>query len=81
MHPNRTANPKAKCPRVKDKDLTEMIKKAWNAGWWCEKRPSNYVLCWPPDGQSRAVRVVSTPRGHRAVPNTRAAFARLGLEV
>lgn len=77
-HPKRLASPSAKRPTVKNKDLDAMIAKAWEAGWWAEKRGNNHVLCYPPDG-GQMVTMPSTPSDHRSVPNTRSLFRRSGL--
>jgi hypothetical protein len=79
MHPKRTANPTAKCPRVSDKDLRAMVKAAWTAGWWCSKQPRGHVKCYPPTG--KMVIVSNTPSDHHTIPNTRAAFRRQGLMI
>lgn len=78
IHPKRLAAPNVRAPKVVDKDLNKMIKAAHDAGWWCEKRPSNYVFCWHPNG-SDFVRVVSTPKKQSTIRNIRAEFKRKGL--
>lgn len=81
LHPKRTANPDAKCPKAKDKQIRPLVQAAWDAGWWCEVKRTNYIHCWPPDGRKMVI-VPSTPhtRGHRFA-NLRAAFRQSGLNV
>lgn len=81
MHPKRQANPSARCPKVRDKEMSRMIAAAWAAGWWCEQRATGHVFCWPPDGDTAAVLVASTPSDYRGAKNTRAEFRRRGLTV
>jgi hypothetical protein len=52
LHPKRVANPSAKCPKAKDKDIRPLVKAAWDAGWWCEVKRTNYIECWPPGAAS-----------------------------
>lgn len=80
MHPKRKANPTAKRPKVKDKQLDAMVAKAWAEGWWCRPTGSGHVFCYPPDG-GRMVDVANTPSDRRTVPNTRSYFRRSGLEL
>ena len=84
-HPRRTEYPRASCPRVKDDQLQDMIEKAWEADWWCEKAENGHVQCyeWPiTDGtRGRIVTVANTPSDHRTVPNTRSTFRRAGLNL
>jgi hypothetical protein len=81
LHPKRVANPSAKCPKAKDKDIRPLVKAAWDAGWWCEVKRTNYIECWPPGG-GKFVQVPSTPhtKGHR-LKNLRQEFRRAGLDV
>jgi hypothetical protein len=69
----------AKRPRAREKDLDKLVKKAWDAGWCCIERKSNYILCYPPDGDQGPVVVKCTPSGSRYLKKVRAAFARAGL--
>jgi len=80
MHPKRLANPQAKRPKVKDKQLDAMIEKAWTAGWWADKRTNGHVMCYSPDG-GKMVDVANTPSDWRTVPNTRSYFRKSGLKV
>lgn len=81
MHPKRIANPDATCPRAKDKDIRPLVQAAWDAGWWCELKRSNYIQCWPPDGR-KPVTVPSTPhKKGRRFDNLRGEFRRAGLNV
>lgn len=80
LHPKRLAHHDAKCPRASKKEYRPLVKAAWNAGWWCEKRGSNYIHCYPPD-DGEVVIVKSTPSGSRTLENTKARFRRSGLDV
>jgi len=83
VHPKRKANPSQKCPRVKDKQLNEMVAAAWVAGWWCEKRAkTGHVMCYSTDAaKGKMVLVANTPSDHRTIPNTRSALRRAGLNL
>ena len=74
------ANPPPKRPRARNKDLDKMVKLAWDAGWRCELRRSNYILCYPP-GDGPPVIVKSTPSEARYPKNLRAQFKRAGLDL
>jgi predicted RNase H-like nuclease len=79
-HPKRLANQKATRPRHSKKDYDALVAAAWDAGWWCETRGSNYIACYPPDG-SAFVMVPSTPSSQRTLRNLRSRFKRAGLDV
>ncbi len=70
-----------KRPKARQKDLDKLVKKAWEAGWRCERRKSNYVLCYPPGEDQGPVVVKCTPSEGRYLKNLRAAFERAGLEL
>jgi hypothetical protein len=80
VHPKRKENPQARCPRVRSKDLSELIAAAWAAGWWCETKKKGHVMCYSPDGD-KMVLVAGTPSDHHTVDNTRSTFRRAGLNV
>lgn len=80
MHPKRLQNPTARRPKVKDRDMNELVASAWACGAWCERGGTNHVKVYPPDG-SRMVMIPSTPSDHRTVRNKRAALRRGGLSV
>lgn len=80
MHPKRRKNPKAKRPKVKVKELDELVEAAWEAGWWCERAGNKHVKCYPPS-DSRMVPVPSTPSDWRTVRNKRSQLRRSGLNV
>lgn len=69
-----------KRPQARRKDLDQLVKRAWDAGWRCERRKSNYIACFPPDGGAPVI-VKSTPSGSRYLKNLRKAFERAGLEL
>jgi hypothetical protein len=79
MHPKRAANPDAKRPRVRNREMDALIALAWEAGWWCERGGRNHVKCFPPNN-SRMVPIPSTPSGSRTAANKLAALRRGGLE-
>jgi hypothetical protein len=84
VHPKRTANPNADCPKPKDKELRAMVLAAWNSGWWCEWTKKNHVSCCSipqDDSRGQIVLVANTPSDHRTVPNTRSQFRRAGLKI
>ena len=78
MHEKRLANPNAKRPTVKNKELDKMIEKAWAEGWWADYRSNGHVMCYAPNG-GNTVLVANTPSDHRTVPNTKSYFRRAGL--
>ena len=51
LHPKRRENPDATCPRHPDKDIRRVVQAAWDAGWWCERKRTNYIVCRPPGGR------------------------------
>ncbi len=79
MHPRRRANPSAKRPRHARKDYDALVKAAWEAGWWCERKGTNHIACYPPGGAY--VMMPSTPSGSRTLANVRAKLRRAGLAV
>jgi hypothetical protein len=72
--------PPPKRPKAREKDLDKLVKQAWDAGWRCEERRSNYIFCYPP-GDSPPVVVKCIPSEGRYLKNLRAAFKRAGLEL
>lgn len=80
MHEKRRQKPDAKRPKARRKDYDALVKAAWEAGWWCERRGSSYIRCYPPDG-TEWVTVKQTPSGSRTLENTKAQFRRRGLDV
>lgn len=77
MHPKRAANPDAKRPTVRNRDMDALIVLAWDASWWCERGGKNHVKCFPPN-DSRMVPIPSTPSGSRTAANKLAALRRGG---
>jgi hypothetical protein len=69
-----------KRPKAPDKDIDKYVKKAWDAGWRCVLRRSNYIQCYPPDG-GEPVTVKCTPSEGRYLKNLRGAFKRAGLDL
>lgn len=74
------STPSPSRPKASNKDLDKYVQKAWSAGWHCVRRRSNYIQCYPPNGDP-PVTVKSTPSGNRYEKNLRAAFKRAGLDV
>jgi hypothetical protein len=79
LHPRRRGAPTAKRPRHANKDYDALIRAAWDAGWWCERRGTNHIACHPHEGAF--VMVPSTPSGSRTLANVRAKLRRAGLAV
>lgn len=80
LHPLRIANPTARCPKACRPEYTKLVKAAWKAGWWCERRSDNYVKCWHPDGV-RYANVPCTPSKQGTWNITRRKFLRAGVDV
>ena len=78
QHPKRIADPNARRPRHSKKDYDALVQAAWDAGWWCETRQSNYIGCYPPDGGS-FVMIPSTPSSQRTLTRLKARLKRAGL--
>lgn len=78
FHPKRLENPDAKCPSHPKKDWRPLVKRAWEAGWWCEWR-DHYIRCWPPDRSAQAVSLPSSPSGSRSLMNYTKKMERSGL--
>jgi hypothetical protein len=79
LHPKRTENPKAKRPKVSNRDLDDMIDQAWDAGWW-GRAAGSYAMMHSPD-LVYMIKVPSTPSDHRTVRNKRSQFRRAGLNI
>lgn len=73
-------DPTPRRPRAREKDLDKLVKQAWDAGWRCERRKSNYISCYPPDGGAPVV-VKCTPSGSHYLRNIRQMFRRAGLDI
>lgn len=80
MHPKRLENPEAKRPKAPRKDYDRLVKAAWDAGWWCERRRSNYIFCYHPN-ESDYVVVKSTPSKQGTLPRTARLLRKLGVDV
>lgn len=80
LHPKRRKQPRARRPKVPNKDLNKLVKAAWEQGWWCERGKKNHVKCMAPTG-GWVVDVPSTPSSQRTVRNKRAQFRRYGLDI
>jgi hypothetical protein len=81
MHPKRAENPEATRPKVQDKDLDAMIKKAWDAGWWARLCANGHVMCYHPTDLEEKILVNNTAGDRHIVPTLRRAFGRAGLKV
>jgi hypothetical protein len=80
LHPERTANPKAKRPKVTAKAIDMLIEKAWSQGWWCKKRGNNHVMAYSPDGRGMVL-LPSSPSDHRSIRNARQLLKKYGLDL
>jgi hypothetical protein len=78
MHAKRLANPHARRPTLRNKAMNQLVKLAWDAGWWCERGGKQHIKCYPPN-DSRMITIPSTPSGSRAYANRLAALRRGGL--
>jgi hypothetical protein len=79
LHSKRLANPSVPRPEASKKDYDRLVKAAWKAGWWCERR-GNYIYCYPP-GIDACVLVKSSPKKQGTYNLTRDKFRKLGLDV
>jgi predicted RNA binding protein YcfA (HicA-like mRNA interferase family) len=80
MHPEREANPRAKCPKVSARAVEIVIEKAWGQGWWCKKGKKGHVKLYSPDGRY-IVTLPSSPSDHRGIRNARQLLKRYGLDL
>lgn len=80
MHPERLANKKAKRPKVKTAAIDNLIAKAWEDGWWCEKRATGHVMAYSPDGKGMVL-LPSSPSDYRSVKNARSLLRKYGLKL
>lgn len=78
LHRKRLANPDARCPPHPKKEWRLLVQRAWDDGWWCEHR-RKYVVCFPADETSDAIKVPMSPSGSRTFRNVERRFARAGL--
>lgn len=83
-HPRRIADPHAKRPdphakrpEHPKKEWDALIKKAWAANWWCERR-KKYIYCYSPNGED-IVKVPMTPSDWRTIRNKKRDFRSAGL--
>jgi hypothetical protein len=79
VHPKREANPDAKRPKPRDRDMDRLVKMCWTQGWWCERGGTNHIKCYPPTDEGM-VSVPSIPSGSRTYANLRSALRRRGLK-
>lgn len=80
MHPKRLEYPNAKRPRAPRKEYDRLVREAWRADWWCERKSNGYIHCYPPD-DSGVVIVRSTPSKQGTFSRTRDQFRKRGLDV
>lgn len=80
LHPKRTANPGAQRPKVKNRDIDNLIAAAWEQGWWCELTKKNHVMGYAPNGTG-IVTFPGTPSDHRAVRNARSLLRQHGVNL
>ena len=79
MHPKRIANPDAKRPKYRNKDMDSLVEACWEQGWWCE-RGKKYIRVYSPDRKT-AFPIPGTPSDFRSYRNMRAQLRRAGLNV
>ena len=80
MHPKRTANKTAQFVWVGDKELKKLQRKAWDAGWWPERK-TNGMLWQHPTDITASVMLHGTCTDHHAFANARSRFKKRGLDV
>ncbi len=78
LHSKLLSRPVANKGRPK-KDWRPIVKAAWAAGWWCERR-RKYIYCRSPD-DNHVVKIPMTPSDWRTMKNVRAHFHRAGLDL
>jgi hypothetical protein len=78
-HPRRLANPRAKRPEHPKKEWDALVKLAWKASWWCERR-KKYIYCYSPNGED-IVKVPMTPSDWRTIRNKKRDFKAAGLRM
>lgn len=76
-NPRRLANPRAKRPIHPKKEWDALVKQAWKAKWWCERR-KKYIYCYSPNGED-IVKVPMTPSDWRTIRNKKRDFRDAGL--
>jgi hypothetical protein len=79
LHPKRSAEPTAKCPRHPKKDWRPLVQAAWDAGWWVRKS-RDYIYCYSPHNDY-IVKVPMTPSDWRSMRNTMRDFRHGGLRL
>jgi hypothetical protein len=76
-HPRRLANPQARRPEHPKKEWDALVKQAWKAKWWCERR-RKYIYCYSPNGED-IVKIPMTPSDWRTIRNKKRDFRDAGL--
>ena len=79
-HPKRVADKTAKRPVHAKKDYDRLVKAAWRNGWWCERKKTNYIYCYPP-GDEGVVVLKSTPRKQGTLNLATEKMRKFGLDV
>jgi hypothetical protein len=79
VHPKRVTNPRAQFVYVGDKRLKKLQKKAWDAGWWPERKKRG-IMWQAPDGAGH-VMVHGSDSDHHALANVTSEFRNAGLEI
>jgi hypothetical protein len=87
-HPKRLANRGLPRPKACKKEFDRLVKAAWSARWWAERRSDNYVICYPPPdapppapGKPDFVVVPCTPSKQGTLNRVTRAFRKRGLDV
>jgi hypothetical protein len=77
VHPRRLANPQARRPEHPKKEWDALVKQAWKAKWWCERR-RKYIYCYSPNEED-IVKIPMTPSDWRTIRNKKRDFRDAGL--
>lgn len=77
-HPKRRASLDQQFIHVGDKDLKKLQKRAWDAGWWPERKKSG-IMWFAPNGADH-VMVHGSSSDHHAFANVRKEFRNAGLD-
>lgn len=78
-HRKRVDNPDAQFIYVGDKQLKKLQKRAWDTGWWPEKKKSG-IMWFAPEGGGH-VMAHGSASDHRAYANLLSEFRKAGLDI
>jgi predicted RNA binding protein YcfA (HicA-like mRNA interferase family) len=80
IHPRRSANPFAKCPKAKRDDVQLLLRAAWDQGAWIEKGKGGHYKVYAADG-TRIIVVPAMPSDHHALRNVRSLLRNAGINL